>query len=93
MNNTRHSITVRFDQVPDLSRRVTLVERLQRIYGVTSAIFDSRDKQNLTVQFRQGGLSPITLLDYLKLQGLSATATSVNFEELAPSHSQHQRRN
>jgi len=69
----RHRITVEFEQLHDLSVRATLVERLQRIYGVVSAVFDSGDCRVLTVTFRETCLSPLTLLDFLKQKGMNAT--------------------
>ncbi len=85
MSQCHHAITVRFDQPIDLSRRVTLVERLQRLHGVVSAIFDSRDERNLTVRFQENSLSAITLLDYLTLQGLIATVASPQLADSKPS--------
>ncbi len=84
MSQCHHAITVRFDQLIDLSRRVTLVERLQRLRGVVSAIFDSSDERNLTVRLQENSLSAITLLDYLTLQGLIATVASPQLADSKP---------
>lgn len=73
---TWHSITVEFDQLHDLGLRTPLVERLQRIDGVVSAVFDSGDSKVLTVTFRDNCLSSLTLLDFLTLKGMSATVLS-----------------
>lgn len=72
----RHRITVEFEQLHDLSLRATLVERLQRLDGVVSAVFDSGDYRVLTVTFRENCLSPLTLLDFLKQKGMNASVVS-----------------
>lgn len=80
MVSLHKSITVRFDRSAELSRRVTLVERIQRMYGVSEARFDSKDYRRLTVTFRDGSLSPATLLDYLSAYNLPATLDDGNTE-------------
>lgn len=77
---TRHSITVEFTQLHDLSLRAPLVERLQRIDGVVSAVFDSGNYKILTVTFRDKSLSAPTLLDFLELKGMSATVLGDGLE-------------
>ncbi|HNP37106.1 MAG TPA: hypothetical protein PKK10_14740 [Woeseiaceae bacterium] len=69
---TQDCIRVKFDDIQSLSSRVTLVERLQRLYGVESAIFDSDNYLELAVCYRDGSLSPDTLLNFLERQKMPA---------------------
>lgn len=70
-----HCLTVKFEQLHDLSLRAPLVERLQRLDGVVSAVFDSADYRVLTVTFRDDCLSPLTLLDFLEQKGMNAVVS------------------
>lgn len=80
MTHRCKSIAVRFDRAPNVSRRVTLAERIQRMSGVIEARFDSKDFKMLTVRFRDGSLSPTTLLDYLSAHNLPATLNDADDE-------------
>jgi hypothetical protein len=73
MTNVHSQITVVLHRNLDVSLRVTLVERLQRINGVIEARCDSSDRRHLTIIFRDGSLGPDTLLDYLARQSAAAT--------------------
>lgn len=66
------------DRELNISRRTALVERLQRISGVIEVCFDSSDRRHLTVAFRDGSLSPVTLFDYLARQNAAATLALAN---------------
>ena len=73
MTNTYSQFVVMLDRDMNISRRTALVERLQRIGGIANAFFDSRDTRHLTIKFRNGSLSPATILDYLARQNAAAT--------------------
>lgn len=73
MINKCSQTSVILDRDIDISRRVTLVGRLQRISGVIEARFDSSDIRHLTIACRDGSLSPVTILDYLARQNAAAT--------------------
>lgn len=66
-------LAVILDQELDISRRTALVERLQRIYGVVEARFDSRDHRSIVVFYCDGTLGPATLLDFLLRQNAPAS--------------------
>lgn len=73
MTNLQSTIKVQLDQESQIGHRVTLVERLQRISGVTEARFDSGNHRQLTITFREGSLSPPTLLDFLATHNAPGT--------------------
>jgi len=73
MTNLQLTIEVLLDQESRIGHRVTLVERLQRISGVTEARFDSSNHRQLTITFRDGSLSPPTLLDFLATHNAPAS--------------------
>lgn len=67
------SIDVQLSRTLDVGLRSTLVERILRIRGVIEPVFEPPDFRRLTVRFRSGSLSAMTLLDFLADYGLSAT--------------------
>ena len=84
MTRAHCQIVVTLDGDLEVGQRATLVERLQRIYGVVEARFDSSDYRRLTVTFRHGSLSSPTLLDYLATQNAAASAAESRTQTSQP---------
>jgi hypothetical protein len=78
MTNMHSQIAVILQREIEISRRVSLVERLQRISGVIEARLDSSDHRHLTITFRAGSLSPVTLLDFLTSHNAAASLALAN---------------